>query len=315
MCKLNIGVRGMFIAEDLIQEKKLLRYKNVSANFLDCVKNATADFFIDKPMFEKDNFSFYYYDNYVTKLNACDNHFINLYVEIDQPKNIKTPNEVINRKPKQIKESKVSDLHLTLKDIKTGLYSSLINTFGENTMLWKERHYIRISSIEYYNGERLDLWFKVTPCFKYTNEKGVEGVIYYPKDMSDVRIEYPNLSLKNIEKKNEETVGLYKKYVLMFKNIYLKEFATNKKKKSLTYETLPFEVFESILYNVPNNIFLGLDRQSILFVINYIKNKSMGEFISIDEQESLFFNKNKPMLFTYAKHALNVISNYIRYNI
>jgi len=305
----------MFIVENFTQEQKLFRYKNIVDNFTYLVKQATADYFMDKPMFKKEDLSFYYYDNYVTKLNANSKHYLNLYIEIDQSKNIKTPSEVINKKPKKVKNSIVPDMHLTLKEIKNGLYTSLINTFGENTMLWKESFSIRVSSIEYYNGEKYDLWFKVTPCFKYVNDKGIAGVMYYPKNMSDIRIEYPRLSLKNIEKKNDETNGLYKKYVLMFKKIYLQQFASEKKKKKLTYETLPFEVFESVLYNVPNNIYTGLDKQSILFVINYIKNKNLSEFVSIDEQNSLFFNKYKPMLFSYAKHALNVISNYIRYNI
>lgn len=306
----------MFVVEDFTKEKKMFKYKNVSNNFMHLVKEAVVDFFMDKPMFDKENFSFYFYDNYVTGLNVCDNHFINLYVEINQPRNVKTAGTVINKKPKKIKDNKVPDMHLPLKDIKDGLYEALINRLGENSMLWKEPFCIRISTVEYYNGERINLWLKVTPCFKYVNDRGVEGVIYYPKNMSDIRIEYPKLSLKNIEKKNIETSGLYKKYVLMFKNIYLAEYASHKKNKNYwTYDTLPFEIFESILYNVPNEIFTGLDKQSILFVVNYIRNKSLKDFVSIDEQESLLFNKYKPMLFSYAKHALDVISNYLKFHI
>ncbi len=293
----------MFIAEEFINKIEPVRYKNLSANFLYFVEKASADFFADKPMFKNDRVKIYLYDNFVMQTNTAKECYLNAFVEINQPANEKSNVIVIGKTPKPPKKEKlVKDLHLTLKSIKDGLFDSLINTFDENSMLWKHRHNITISTVEYYKEQKQNFLFKVTPCLKYVNKKGIEGVIYYDRTKRDVKIEYPAITLKNIEEKNVATKGLYKKYVLMFKNIFLFQKPS---------PTLPFEIFESLLYNVPNTLYTGLDRASILFVINYLRNKNAYDFMSIDGQNELFTNNYKPLSYTYSKFALEQIAKYI----
>ena len=153
---------------------------------------------------------------------------------------------------------------------------------------------------------KVGYYFRLIPCFAYTNENGNTGVLYYSDNERDIEIEYPNLAYENFIKKNEETNGAYLNSILIFKNIFAKQ------EKTLT---LPFEIFETILYNVPNELFNLNFTQSALQIINFLRNKSTREFTTLDEQDSAFTSIYRSMSALYVRKAITSVSNFIRFNI
>jgi len=144
------------------------------------------------------------------------------------------------------------------------------------------------------------------PCFQYKNENGSIGVLYYSDNERDIEIEYPNIAYENFEQKNKETEGAYLNSILIFKNIFAKQTKTL---------SLPFEIFETILYNVPNNLFSTNFTQSALQIINFLRNKSTKDFKTLDGQDNAFSSEFRSMSALYARKVINVVSSFIRYNI
>lgn len=293
----------MFLPQEYIVNKEINEYKNICSNLINYVNYAINHYFSDKKMFSAKDFNVYLYDDYIMKTNTNHNGFIQLYIEINQPANIKS--EDISKK-KKIKDNKVKELHLTLEEIKEGLFQTFVAIFGENTLVWLDKYSIKFSVTEFINNEKIINLFQVTPCFTYENENKVKGVIYYDKSLNNIEIEYPKLSLKNFNLKNKLTKNLYGNYVLMFKNMF---------RKLKQVGDLPTEIFEIMLYNVPNELFIDVSNSNIAKIINYLRNKDIKDYKTLDEQDFAFTSKYKSLSILYAKSIISTIEKFMRKNI
>lgn len=288
-----------------INELKSKRVKPNIDNIIEQTQNiieyAIIDFFKDKSLFNiPDDFNLYTFDELTIGTNTFEDIVTTFYLVINQPNNYK------NSEPKKKKNTIVPNLFLSLKEIKEGLFNSLVNSFGDNSLIWQDKYALHINSNFAINdNETKNYYFKLIPCFDYKNESGNHGVIYYSDSEREIEIEYPDLSYINIMQKNEQTKGAYLNAVLIFKNIFAKQERTL---------TLPFEIFETILYNVPNNLFSENFTLSSLQIINYLRNKSTKDFTTIDEQDSAFTSQFRSMSALYARKVINVVSNFIRSN-
>lgn len=274
-------------------------YQNVQENLIELTKIVVNNYFSDKPMFNETNFKYYYYDDFIFNTNTSDNNYITLYIEIDQEKNFKS----ITSKNFKAKDDKIKDLHLTLKEIKEGLFNNFLICFDENTLLWQDKYSINLSVNEDIDGEKVNYLLRIIPCFKYVNENNVSGVIYYDNTLTNVEIEYPLISTKNFEQKNKETNNLYYYYDILLKNILLEE-----RKEKFVY----FEIFETLLYNVPNKLFEDDSEKTLMQIINFLRNNNLKDYKTIDEQDTMFTSKYKSFSILYAKHALAQIEKHIK---
>ena len=89
----------------------------------------------------------------------------------------------------------------------------------------------------------------------------------------------------------------------MFKNIFMKE-----KNES----ALPFEIFEILLYNVPNQLFIDYSNNSILKIINYLRNFNIKNFVTLDNQAMAFTTPYRSLSIIYVGHVLKKISNFLK---
>lgn len=267
------------------------------------VEYAVIEYFKDKSLFRiPDDLSLFSFDELALGTNTFEDITTTFYLVIDQPNNYKNIEQSKKKKNKII-----PDLYLSLKDIKAGLFNSLVQTFSDNSLIWQDKYSLNINSNYAVNeNETRNYYFRLIPCFAYTNENGNTGVLYYSDNERDIEIEYPSLAYENFIKKNEETNGAYLNSILIFKNIFAKQ------EKTLT---LPFEIFETILYNVPNELFNLNFTQSALQIINFLRNKSTREFTTLDEQDSAFTSIYRSMSALYARKAITSVSNFIRFNI
>lgn len=278
-----------------------VNYENVKENLITISKYVVGNFFNDKPMFTEENFKYYYYDDFIFETNNSETNYITLYIEINQPKNIKSiQTEKFKRK---VKDEKIKDLHLTLEEIKNGLFEHYVTCFDNNTLLWQEKYSINLSVNEVIDNQKVNYLIRIIPCFTYVNEKGVSGVIYYDNSLYNIEIEYPLVSIQNFYNKNEATNNLYYYYDILIKNIFLE----CRKEKNIY-----FEIFETLLYNVPNKLYTDQSVKTLTQIINFLRNNNIKDYKTIDEQDFAFTSKYKSFSILFAKHAIGQIEKYIK---
>lgn len=269
------------IKEEYIDEKQYLLNE-----FKDIIDTIVYDYFFDKEMFEIDNIKTYYFDEYKLNTNVCQDTFATLYIEINQLSNIKKFNE----------KAIVQERYLTLKKIKDDLETISIESFDPNTLIWQDKYSINYAiNIYDENQNKTTHYFRIIPCFTYLNEENISGIMYHSNDKVLVEVEYPKLSIRNFKIKNKNTNDLYRQYVLLFKNAYRLE----KDEKML-----PFEIFEILLYCVPDNYFTDLNNPTILKILDYIKNCGIKVSKTIDQQQEAFKSKYKSLSSLYASMVI-----------
>jgi len=193
---------------------------------------------------------------------------------------------------------------MPLETIRESLYDFFINNMDQNNIIWLDEYSINIKSVvNDESGEVNNYYFKVIPCITYFNKNNKHGCMY--KKNRGIEIEYPELSIKNFKKKNRATKSLYKDIVLIFKNILLKQKNIN---------SLPKEIIEIILYNVPDKMFVNDTKTTLINIINYMRNNSIKNFTTIDEQDLAFISIYRSLSHIYVKHILRLIEKYLILN-
>lgn len=269
------------IKEQFDDDKQYIleEFKNVIDTLVDV-------YFNDKDMFESENYKTYYFDEYKLKTNVCADTCAILYLEINQLSNIKKFNE----------RAIIQDRYLTLKKIKDDFVELSIQNFDSNTLIWQDKYSINYA-INIFDDEenKTTHYFRVIPCFTHLNEDNISGVIYHTNDKTLIEIEYPKLSIRNYNLKNKNTNDMYRQYVLLFKNAY---------KIDKNEKILPFEIFEILLYCVPDSYFTDFNNGTILKILDYIKNCGISMSKTIDQQQDAFKSKYKSLSSLYASMVI-----------
>lgn len=292
----------MFIPNELEKLENKDNLLEISELMLQHLYDIVDGFFSDKSMFSMDNFSAHVLDEFELKTNCHKDIFRTIYLEINQPLNHKI--ETIKNKSRKKHEITVPNLYLTLSDIRKGLYDAFIKHFDNNNIVWLDKYSICMkSTVLMDNGNKDDFYFRIIPCLTYYNKQNIRGVMYYSNN--DIELEYPNLLIDNFYKKNQQTNDLFRKTILILKNILLKEKDIDK---------LPTEIIETLVYNVPNKLFESDNKQCILTIINFIRNNSLSSFKTIDEQDFAFSSIYRSMSPFYCKHILKIIEKYLQYS-
>ena len=69
----------------------------------------------------------------------------------------------------------------------------------------------------------------------------------------------------------------------------------------------PFEMFETIFYNVPNELYKDLSFDSAKKILEYLQQKEIKTYISTDELDKPFFSKYKSLSGIFAKRAIKTL--------
>lgn len=278
------------LSEKFDDEKQL-----ILENFKDIIDEMIDDYFYDKDLFSSENIKTYYYDEYKLGTNVCLDTPATLYIEINQLNNIK-----------KFKDNAiVQDRYLTLKKIKDDLMEISISNFDNNTLIWQDKYSLNFAiNVFDEEGNKTTHYFQVIPCFTEINENNVSGVIYYTNDKVLVEKEFPKLSIRNFKIKNKTTNDLFRQYILLFKNAY---------KIDKNEKLLPFEIFEILLYTVPNSYFTDFNDTTIIKILDYLKNCGIKLAKTMDEQQDAFKSKYKSLSSIYAsmviKRLIKILSN------
>jgi len=286
----------MYIPNQLKNIVNLPNLDNVRNNMIDVLYQSVCQYIEDKEMFSIDDFSYAFFDEYLFETNCNKEIFSNIYLIIDQPNNIKIK-KISNKQKNKIE---LPELYLTLENIRDGLLGSMASILDSSNMLWTTEYSVAIKCTIFDEDHGINnYYFNIIPCLKYYNKDDIEGVMY--KYNGGVQIEYPLLAATNYFNKNELTDDIYRQTILIFKNILLQEKDIDK---------IPSEIIETVLYNVPTEMFLDVNKDTIIRIINYLRNFSVKDYQTLDEQDYAFTSIYRAMSPFYVKHILKLIEKF-----
>lgn len=289
----------MFVSNSFLNSTEPYDNDKFRKHFKNVMGEIISEFFSDKPLFSDDKIKLYYYDEFEFDTSVTLKTKNTLYLEINQPDNIK---KWIQKKNKHT----YPELYYPFKNLKSDLFEFCLNQFDSNTYISIDKFGLNFS-INIFNDEEEEnvenYNFKVIPCIIYKNENDVEGVMYFNEDTKDFIIEYPHLAIANFKKKNKQTFGLYKGYVVMFKNII---------RQLKNERDMPSEIFETIVYNVPNVLFENYSLENVQRIINYIRNSNLYNYKTLDEQDFSFITLYRPLNIVYVKHVIKRLESYLK---
>ena len=269
-------------------------HEAVLQNVKEIFEQLVADYLKDNPLFSQNSVSVYYYDSYSFQTNVSQPSILQLYVEFNEPKNVKSTTIETG---KTESTDVVEELHLSLAQIKEDFYNIALTVFNEQIYVGKTRHGVLLQQTDAQGNTQF--FVNVIPCLTYKNQNEKKGVLYYSDYGKQVVIDYPTLTLHNWNVKNKQTNGSLTQYAVLFKNLYMKQ------KK---VEQLPTEMFETIVYNVPNNLLKEVTFANAKQIISYLKSVKIREMISIDEQDKVFTTRYRAFSWLYAKYAIKNIA-------
>lgn len=284
----------MFIENELkVLNNTQLDY-DLREDFLEILRAIINEIISDKQAFSIEDFNLQYFDEFTLKTNCHENIYNTVYIEINQPSNFK-PQKIISKVSKKPKLS-FPELYYSLEEFKDDLFTMLVSNLDSNNIMWKDNYSVCLKTTINIEDKPYDYYFRIIPCITYFNENNVRGQMY--KKNEGIEIEYITSARKNFEKKNKQTKDVFRQTILIFKNILLRE-------KNI--KDLPREILETMCYNVPNEMFKDTKQGTLINMINYIRNNSIKEFKTLDEQDLAFVSQYKSMSLIYVKHATKLI--------
>ncbi len=292
MIKNNIG---KFIMDKLIKFEEsydLENYEEILDNIIEKINYAVNVLVSNKPMFKAEDFIYYNYDEY--RLNTNNNIYnpINVYVCLNKKENVKTLE-------KKYSKTVAPSLHFELYKFREELFDILVTLFDESFLLTKDKYGIKISNKE--SMAKLNLIgqsFYIVPCVYYVNDNNINGVLFYTNNRKFIDINYPEKAISNFYEKDEATNGLCSKYIRLFKNIYMKYY---------DLIDLPFDMFEVLFYNVPNELYKEVSFENAKNILENLMNQDLKNLKTIDEQDLQFNSKYKSLSKLYAKRVIKTL--------
>lgn len=128
--------------------------------------------------------------------------------------------------------------------------------------------------------------FRRIRSFSLFGPSDIDGMTFWVPAEHRQIVNYPKLHLENGKKKNEawRTAGNYKSVVRMFKNARTSLISNGK----LGEAVAPSYFLECLLYNVPDQCFLGGRQYSFESILRWLSEAELDRFVCQNEQVRLF---------------------------
>lgn len=286
----------MYIANELKVVNNKQYDADIRENVLDILYTLISDIIASKRAFDISDFNLEYYDEFELKTNCHEDIFNTIYISINQPSNYKPLKKIPKDKDKII----FPELYYTLDEFKKDLHAEFVANLDSNNIIWMDEYSVCLKATVNKDDAQYDYYFKMIPCLTYYNQNNVKGQMYQKN--GGIEIEYIDFAKDNFKKKNDLTDDLFRQTILIYKNLLLKE-------KNIT--TLPREIIETFVYNVPNDMFVDDSKRTMINIVNYIRNNSIKLFKTIDEQDYAFTSQYRSMSPIYVRHITKVLEKQI----
>lgn len=274
----------------------IVDYEEIVDDIYEKVSTAVNVILYKKHLFKLEDFMMYNIDEYTLDTNNDIYPPINIYVCLSKKENKKKVEDKYSK-------TEAPSLHYELSRFREELYTVLLNLFDSTYLFTKDKYGIKISNEEHlkeFNAKGITYY--IIPCIGYTNKNGKNGVIYYTNNRRYIDIDYPVLLGQNFVNKNEETNGLLTSYIRIFKNLYMKYYKV---------DDLPFEMFETLFYNVPSKLYVDISFNTARTILEYLLDTDIKTLKTIDEQDLQFNSKYKSLSKLYAKRLIKTMHKLI----
>ena len=211
-----------------------------------------------------------------------------------------------------------SSASYSLEDFKNEVIKALCNGFGYNRIEIgnKSIKVLADNSGNMYNADvvvAMEYRLYVPDERENTEKDSIglhyfEGILFTTYSGEEI-INYPKLHYKNGNKKQENTNGLFKPIVRIFKNM---RNNANEKWYLVKKDIAPSYFIQCLLYNVPNYIFDGSYQEIIENILNYLNEELNNEesykrFISQNEIVPLFGSESDKWDITNARIFIDAL--------
>jgi len=190
----------------------------------------------------------------------------------------------LNESQKRAYNSAYGGATYRFTDFKAGVFARLQAALGDDVKLGSKAINIKA------RGARRSA--DVLACFQYrdytyfnseTDQCFSPGIIF-PTVGGLETINYPKIHLENATKKHQATGGFFKPLVRIFKNIRMNLVGHGIISKSIA----PSYFIEGLLYNVPNSLFAGSYRDTVLEILRWLnKTPDKSSFTCVNERHYL----------------------------
>ena len=284
----------MYIANELKVLNNTQFSPEIRENFMDILEYIVSKIIKDKNIFELGNFYARYYDEFKLKTNCHEEIYNTIYLEINQPLNFR-PTKII-KKSRNKDKIQFPELYYKLEEFIEDLFQTTKTTLDSNNLIWKDEYSVCIKSTINEDNQVHNYYFRIIPCIIYFNTNNKRGLMYKKND--GIEIEYVDQAIENFNNKNKRTHDNFRETILIFKNLLLKDKKIN---------SLPKEIIETMVYNVPDEMFENDSKRTMLNIINYIRNNSLKQFKTIDEEDLAFVSIYRSMSIIYVKHITKLL--------
>ncbi|HBA45629.1 hypothetical protein A2W67_00930 [Candidatus Nomurabacteria bacterium RIFCSPLOWO2_02_40_28] len=137
------------------------------------------------------------------------------------------------------------------------------------------------------------------------NHSKVEGILLNHKATGETIINYPDQHYNNGVAKHQATSNLFKRVVRIIKNA--RSYAVEK--GLLSEETAPSYFLQSLVYNVPNEMFTGDNNTAVFNILKYLNEHDISSFVTQSNQHQLFGTSKHQWNITDANTTINALVN------
>ncbi len=192
----------------------------------------------------------------------------------------------------------------SLKDFKNDLFFAFLDEFPSQEILKTNR------ALELVKNRNNPLTVDILPAFSYytfdeKSKKQKPALIVYEAITNKYVLSYPKLHSLNIEEKDKNTNGAFRKMDRSFRR-FTNYLVAN---EILPVGFAPGYFIDCLLSNVPNNLFKGTLNEMWIKILNFLSLSNLKPFLCVHKQFEMFNNSFDGWTINEATYYIETLSS------
>jgi len=186
--------------------------------------------------------------------------------------------KLVKRKKKSVKKLKKEEIKIkniekyNIENFYRDLQIQIAKALHKTTTI-----IINSFGLKIIGNDEFGITINILPVFSdISNNYKIYNISSKKSTIIDFKLRY-----KNYDKKNFNTSNTYKLFIRILNKVFYN-----------TFKFVPNQIYiESLLYNVPDELFSIDLYESMLKIVNYLKNCSLEKFVSICDEQTLMYKE------------------------
>jgi len=277
-----------------IPESQLERWSHQGATTTAKQTHESIRAALDRYEWPKDKPEIYLQGSYKNSTNIRGNSDVDVVVQL---------NSVFmnNLTEEQKREFGFTKAEYTWQDFRQNVRTALI-TYYDILRVQEGKKTLKVETSYLPADVVVCIQYRKYPLNPKSEDDYVEGMTFYVPSESRWVINYPKLHYQNGTAKNQQTNGMYKPTIRIFKNArtYLVD-------RGAPHDLAPSYFIECLLYNVPDSRFIGTFQEIFRNVTHWLIGSDLTSFRCQNEQDNLFGNSPEQWIEEDAKRFLEYV--------